>query len=270
MLTRKAFAERFGRRALFGMVHLRPLPGAPLFEGSMDSVIDAALADAAAISAGGCDGIVVENFGDRPFAKERVGPETVAAMARIVTLIAGVSKLPIGVNVLRNDAASALGIAAATGATFIRVNVHTGAMLTDQGVIEGRAAETLRLRAALATQVLIFADHLVKHAVPLGRVEPVQSARDLRMRGLADGLIVSGAETGAAPPAEKLDLLRHALADVPLLLGSGLSEQNAGSYAEADGAFFGTAIKGGADVGEPVDREAVERLVAAFKVSGGR
>ena len=41
---------------------------------------------------------------------------------------------------LRNDAKSALAIAAAANLDFIRVNVHTGAYLTDQGLIEGEAA----------------------------------------------------------------------------------------------------------------------------------
>ncbi|HEY6844509.1 MAG TPA: BtpA/SgcQ family protein, partial [Thermoanaerobaculia bacterium] len=69
MLTRETFSQRFRRRAVFGMVHLEPLPGAPLFGGSIDAVIGAARADANALSAGGCDGIVFENFGDRPFHK---------------------------------------------------------------------------------------------------------------------------------------------------------------------------------------------------------
>src|SRR5688500_10743558 len=150
MLTREQFAARFGRRAVFGMVHLLPLPGAPLWGGSMDELIEAATRDAKAIFEGGCDGVVVENFGDRPFFPTRVPPETVAAMARVVAEVGRAVTLQIGVNVLRNDAHSALAIASATGAAFIRVNVHTGAMVTDQGIIEGTAAETLRLRASLA------------------------------------------------------------------------------------------------------------------------
>ncbi|HWW60088.1 MAG TPA: BtpA/SgcQ family protein, partial [Thermoanaerobaculia bacterium] len=77
MLTRNAFNQRFAVRALFGMVHLGPLPGAPLFGGSLDAVIDAALRDARALASGGADGIVFENFGDRPFAKGRVEAETI-------------------------------------------------------------------------------------------------------------------------------------------------------------------------------------------------
>src|SRR5687768_11871181 len=143
MLTRQAFAARFASRAVFGMIHLGALPGAPLFR-SLDEVIENALADGRAIAAGGCDGFVVENFGDRPFTRGRVEAETVAAMTRVIPEITREVRLPFGVNVLRNDAGSALAIAVATGAAFIRVNVHTGAAVTDQGVIEGDAFHTVR------------------------------------------------------------------------------------------------------------------------------
>jgi len=262
------FASRFGR-PLFGMVHLAPLPGAPAFGGSIDAVIDAALADARALRDGGCDGMVFENFGDRPFFKERVEGATVAAMTRVIAEVVREVALPFGVNVLRNDASSALAIAAATGAAFIRVNVHTGAMLTDQGIIEGRAAETLRLRARLAPHVLVFADHRVKHAAPLAEVDEEQAAKDLRQRGLADAVIVSGRETGAAPDAARFARVRAAV-DGPLLVGSGLSEANAGTFADADGAIAGTSIKRDGRVDAPVDAARVARLVAAFKSRGGR
>jgi membrane complex biogenesis BtpA family protein len=264
MLTNVAFASRFGRRAVFGMVHLRPLPGAPLFE-SLDGVIERARNDARAIAEGGADGIVFENFGDRPFTKGRVGAETVAAMTRVIAEVTREVRVPFGVNVLRNDAHSALAVAAATGAAFIRVNVHTGAMLTDQGIIEGDAYATLRWRAALAPRVLIFADHLVKHAVPLGDVDPVQAARDLRLRGLADAVIVSGIETGAPVDARRLNTLREALPDAPLLLGSGLTEENAAAFDAADGAIVGTSIKNDGRVDGPVDAARVASLLRAFR-----
>jgi membrane complex biogenesis BtpA family protein len=165
-------------------------------------------------------------------------------------------RLPFGVNVLRNDALSALAIAAATGASFIRVNVHTGAAVTDQGIIEGDAYATLRKRAALAPHVLIFADYLVKHATPLGETSP----KDLRMRGLADALIVTGAETGAAADPQRLRTLRESV-DAPLLLGSGLTAENATESADADGANVGTAFKREGRV----DRELVARVIDAFQ-----
>ena len=242
MLTTTEFIQRFGERAIFGMVHLLPLPGAPLYGGSMRAVIDAALRDARAIAEGGAAGLVVENFGDRPFFASDVPAETVAAMTVVISEIARETKLPFGVNVLRNDARAALAIAAATGASFIRVNVHTGAMLTDQGIIEGRAAETMRMRAALAPNVAVFADHLVKHATPIASADPVQVARDLRLRGLADAVIVTGSETGAAADPSMLATLRAAI-DAPLIVGSGITAENAASFRDADAAIVGTSIK---------------------------
>jgi uncharacterized protein len=255
MLTRTAFATRFAARAFFGMVHLGPLPGAPLYR-SMDEVLELALLDARAIADGGCDGLVIENFGDRPFTRGRVEAETVAAMTRVISEIARAVRIPFGVNVLRNDALSALAVAAATGAAFIRVNIHTGAAVTDQGIIEGDAYATLRKRAALAPDVLIFADHLVKHATPMGEA----SAKDLRLRGLADAIIVTGSETGAAADPSRLAALREEV-DAPLLVGSGLTAENASQFADADGAIVGTSLK---KLGR-VDRAKVEALVRAWK-----
>ncbi|MGZ8732309.1 MAG: BtpA/SgcQ family protein [Thermoanaerobaculia bacterium] len=255
MLTRAAYTNRFSSRSVFGMVHLRALPGAPTFT-SFDDVLELALHDAGALRDGGCDGFVIENFGDRPFARGRVEAETVAAMTRVITEIRREVRLPFGVNVLRNDALSALAIAAATGAAFIRVNIHTGAAVTDQGIIEGDAYATLRKRAALAPGVLIFADHLVKHATPMGEA----SAKDLRLRGLADAIIVTGSETGAAADPSRLRELR-ALVDAPLLVGSGLTAENAARFADADGAIVGTSIK----TGDRVDVAKVEAVVRAFK-----
>src|SRR5438132_14375816 len=140
------------------MVHLRALPGAPMFGGSLDAVIAAAAADANALAAGGCDGVVFENFGDRPFRK-RVDAETIAAMTRVIADVVREISIPHGVNVLRNDARAALGVASATAAAFIRINIHIGVMATDQGIIEGEAADTLRQRATSAPMVMIFTDH---------------------------------------------------------------------------------------------------------------
>lgn len=245
------------------MVHLGALPGAALFGGSLDAVIEAAVKDANALIAGGCDGVTFENFGDRPFRKH-VEAETIAAMTRVITDVSRDLRVPFGVNVLRNDAHAALAIAAATGAAWIRINIHIGAMLTDQGIIEGQAADTVRRRAMVAPNVLIFADHMVKHATPIGIVDETQMARDLRDRGLADAVIISGAETGAPASIERLARTREAV-EAPILVGSGLTPENAAGYADADGAIVGTSVKRDGSVDMPVDPMRVERLVRAFK-----
>src|SRR5437667_4246769 len=189
---------RSDRKTLIGVVHLRPLPGSPRWRGDLEAVIKLAINDARAYERGGADALFIENFGDVPFTKASVGPETVAAMTAAGRAVRAAVKLPIGFNVLRNDARSALAVCAACGGSFVRVNVHTGAMLTDQGIIEGDAYNTIRYRQRVCPGVLVFADIHVKHAVSLGDFTIEESAHDTLERGHADALIISGTGTGVA------------------------------------------------------------------------
>ncbi|MDA1263780.1 MAG: BtpA/SgcQ family protein [Planctomycetota bacterium] len=255
----------FSRRpALVGVVHLGPTPGAP-GAGAFAAVLERAVADARALEAGGCDAVIVENFGDAPFYPGAVPPETVASLTLAVARVRASIELPVGVNVLRNDARAALGICAATGAEFLRVNVHTGAAATDQGLIEGRAAETLRERARLGLEVALLADVHVKHATPLGATSLADSARETVGRGLADGVLVTGSATGAAPDAATVAEVRAAVGAAPVLVASGVTVANAAELlAGADGAIVGTALKRGGEVHQPVDPERVRALRAVL------
>lgn len=255
---------------LVGVVHLLPLPGSPgASRGAvtMQQVLEAAERDATALAQGGVDGLIVENFGDAPFFAERVPPETVAAMALAVerVRVAAGGDVDVGVNVLRNDVRAALGVAAPTGAAFVRVNVHCGSAVTDQGLVHGRAAETLRERERLAPQASIWADVHVKHAVPLAGGDLAEAAVETWSRGRADALIVSGCATGAMPDPRDIASVRGAVPDAYILIGSGLTEANAESLvAHADGAICGTALKMGGDVYAPVERSRVEGLRAVL------
>jgi uncharacterized protein len=248
-------------RPVIGMMHLPPLPGAPGHVG-MHAVLEAALRDAAALAGGGVDALLLENYGDVPFFPDAVPPETVAAMARVLAEVRRTTDLPVGVNVLRNDARAAIGLAAACDAAFIRVNVHTGAMLTDQGWISGRAHETLRLRHQLGADVAILADVLVKHATPPAGLDIGNAARDTWERGRADGLIVSGTGTGTATSPDRLRAVRAAVPAAPLFIGSGLDERNAASlFPLADGAIVGSAFMHGGRAGGGVDAGRVRALL---------
>jgi membrane complex biogenesis BtpA family protein len=246
------------------MVHLLPLPGAPRWSADLDAVLHRAAADARTLCDGGVDALLVENFGDVPFTGGQVEPVTVAAMTRAVATVRAAVDRPVGVNVLRNDAAAALAVAAATGASFIRVNVHTGGMFTDQGWIEGRAAETLRLRARIAPDVAILADVQVKHAAPPAGVRLRDAARDTWERGLADALIVSGAATGGATDLERVREVRGAVPEAVVLVGSGVTaETAAATLAHAHGVIVGSALQERGLAGRAVELERVRRLVSA-------
>ncbi|MEM7147322.1 MAG: BtpA/SgcQ family protein [Verrucomicrobiota bacterium] len=251
-----------GGMRVIGVVHLAALPGAPGWGGEMGEVVDAALADARAYEAGGCDAVVIENFGDAPFTAGRVGPETVAAMAVVGRRVGRELGIPFGFNVLRNDALAALALCAACGGSFIRVNVHTGAMVTDQGLIEGNAFETVRRRDQWCPEVKLLADVMVKHAAPAVATTIERAAEETLGRGKADGLIVSGAATGEAVLMGDLERVRAACPEATILVGSGVDEGNvAGLLEYADGVIVGTSVKeGGVTVGA-VDEGRVRAFV---------
>lgn len=253
-------------KPLLGMVHLLALPGSPRWAGSVTAVVDRALADAHDLVAGGMDGVLVENFLDAPFFAGRVPPETVAAMARVASEVVAASSVPVGVNVLRNDARGALGVAVAAGASFIRVNVHTGVMWTDQGTVEGRAARTLRVRAALDADVAVLADVLVKHATPPPGLSVESAAADAWTRGLADALVVSGSGTGRATDLERVARARAGAPEAPILVGSGVTPETVAAALDvADGAIVGTCLTREGRAGSGVDAERVRALVRAAR-----
>ena len=255
-----------GSRSVIGVVHLPALPGTPGNSLSHSEILDHALTDAQALLDGGVSGVIVENFGDAPFYPDRVPPHTVADMTVLVRAITSLNPaIPVGVNVLRNDASSALAIAAASGGCFIRINVHTSAMLTDQGWIEGKAYETLRERRALgADHIAIAADVGVKHALRPDGFDITQAAKDVTLRGQAGAVIVTGTATGAAADLQELQVVKDAVPTTPVLVGSGVDLDNIESILEiADGVIVGTSLKADGDVASPVDVARVQALVAA-------
>lgn len=264
-------AETFGSTTpLIGMVHLPPLPGAPRFDGDRKQLRSEALTDALALVEADFDALLVENYGDAPYYPDDVPKHVVAELTATVRELGIAMDRPFGVNVLRNDPRAAVAVAAATGGSFVRVNVHTGARATDQGNIEGRAHETLRLRDRLDADVAILADVAVKHSAGLdGRPLDVV-ARETVDRGQADGLVVSGAETGRPPADERLQTVLDgrddATRDVPVFVGSGLTAENASELlALADGAIVGTALKRDGETGKRVDPERAAEFVATVR-----
>lgn len=253
---------------LVGVVHLAPLPGSPRFAGDLDAVLEAAATSASALASAGFDAILVENYGDAPFHPDTVPPVTVAAMSRAMASVSAVTDLPLGVNVLRNDALTAVGLAAVHGAGFIRVNVLSGMMYTDQGPIIGRAADVVRARGHLAPSTAIFADVFVKHAVPPPGSDLGRAAADLAERGGADAVIVTGHATGEPAGVGPLAEVREAV-DLPVIVGSGSRLEDLPHLAGlADAIIVGSAIRQGSMAGRPVDPTAAARFVEAARAAG--
>ncbi len=268
-----------GQKTVVGMLHAPPLPGSPGYGGDFAEVIDAVRRDAAAWVEGGLcasgGGLMMENFGDVPFYRGRVPSEVVACLTRLAVEVKREvgDGVPLGINVLRNDGESALAVAASSGADYVRVNVLSGAVVTDQGLIEGDAARLMRRRREMGAQrVAVWADVRVKHAAALGAGwRPIEEeVEELVLRAGASGVIVSGTGTGKATDMDELRAVRHAIdalgpRAVPIWVGSGASAETAATLLEhADGLIVGTSVKSGGRLDAAVDPGRVRALLAGI------
>ena len=250
---------------LIGMVHLDPLPGSPRYRPPLGAPIRKAVSDARVLESAGFDALLVENYGDAPYFADTVPDVTVAGMTRVVSEIKNAVELPVGVNVLRNDAEAALSIATACEARFIRVNVLSGTMYTDQGVIEGNAAKLARLRASLCPDVEVLADVFVKHATPPAGLRITDAAADLWYRAMTDALIVSGPATGSPADRGVIERIRATLPEARILVGSGVTASRVPELVGlVDGAIVGTDIKEDGDIHRPVCLDRAKALVRAI------
>lgn len=253
---------------LVGVIHLPALPGSPRSTLTAADCAREAASDARILADAGYDAIVVENFGDAPFFATKVPAVTIAAMtACAVAVRAAAPAVSLGINVLRNDGEAALSIAVCTGASFVRINVLTGARVTDQGIVQGDAAGTLRLRRALAAeQVAIWADVDVKHSSPLGAPRPlVQEVEDLTKRGMADVVLVTGEGTGKGVDLEKLAAVKRA-SGKPVLVASGATLATLPALAtSSDGVVVGSALRTGGIPGGSIDAKLAQEFAAAFR-----
>jgi membrane complex biogenesis BtpA family protein len=246
------FLER--KLPIIGVVHLLPLPGSSRSPRTVQQVLDQARQDSLHYLRAGVDALLIENHGDAPFDKDAVEPHVPAILAVVARSLVDELRVPVGINVLRNDVASALGAAAASGASFVRANVLAGVVATDQGVIEGQAARWLRYRRQLGVPIEIWADALVKHGTALHAPGIAVAARELCQRAGADRLLVTGPSTGSPPDPDLVRAVRASGVACPVYLASGVTPENAAELLPiADGAIVGSAFKQDGVVTNPVD-----------------
>ncbi len=259
----------FGRRrVLVGMIHLPPLPGAPRYDPSlgMSSVIDRAVREARQLEAAGFDGLIVENGGDVPFLPPGdVGPETVAALAVATRAVVEAVAIPVGVNCLANAAEVSIAVAAAAGGRFVRANQWVNAYVANEGIVEGRAGASARLRQRIGARAVgVWADVHVKlgsHAITADRSLEEQ-ARDAAFFD-ADALIVTGHRLGDPPVLAAVQAVRGATS-LAVIVGSGVRSDNINALLGiADAAIVGSSLKAGGVWWAPLDGAAIDAVVAA-------
>ena len=252
---------------IYGVVHLKSLPGSPGNYLHLDEIIELAQEDVNNLIFGGVDGIIIENFGDTPFVKDDISKRTLASFTTVVENIEYDRDIKVGINVLRNDGISALSIAEATKADFVRINVLNNVMMyTDQGMIEGQAHEIAQFKSSLNKEIEIYADVFVKHAVPPEGSKIENHTEELIHRAGADVVIVTGDGTGHEINLEDLNKVRDIVPQGKLAIGSGVNEENIEQYVDiADILIIGTNFKVDQDVSKRIDQRSVEKLIQIIK-----
>jgi membrane complex biogenesis BtpA family protein len=234
-------------KAVIGMIHLKPLPGAPHFKGgNLDEVYDFAMKDVETYHQGGVDGFIVENAWDLPFSKpEDIGMETVSALTALTVRIKQNTHLPIGINCLANAAIPSLAVAKAADVPFIRVNQWVNAYVANEGLMEGQSGKVLRYRSNIKGEnIKIFADVHVKHgshSIVADR-SLAEQTRDAVFFD-ADVLIATGNRTGDETQTDEV-LGIKSNTDLPVIVGSGMTKDNAEKILSlCSGCIVGSSLK---------------------------
>lgn len=253
------------KKAIIGMIHTKPLPGAPRYNGeTMEEIIEFSIRDAIALKEGGVDGLMFENAWDIPFSKpEDLGHETVSALAVLAKEVTRLVKLPFGFNFLANGVLASLAAAKVTEAQWVRSNQWVNAYVANEGIIEGASAKAMRYKSMLrASDIKVLADVHVKHgshAIVADRSLGEQTRDNIFFD--ADVLIATGNRTGDATRIEELRGICEST-DLPVIVGSGLTPENADEILKfASGAIVGSYLKEDGVWWNPVSVERTKRLM---------
>ncbi len=229
---------------IIGALHLAPLHGYDEFPGE-EQVITLALGDLHAFQESGVDAVIYENNYDLPH-HEKISDENYKLMLRVGKELKAQARIPLGVNVLWNDYASALRLAKALELDFIRVPVFVDDVETSYGQFKAVGKKVCELRSEIGTiHTQIYADIHVKHSAIISTHTIEQSAQ-LAIDAGADGLIVTGKWTGDSPDMQDLQRVRATVGGFPIIVGSGANSENITElFNVADAVIVSTALKEG-------------------------
>lgn len=263
--------EQFGtEKPIIGLLHLKPLPGDPLYYpgGTIASVAETAKRDLDALQEGGVDGILITNEFSMPYQK-RVSAVTLAAMGRVIGSLSDQISLPWGAEAIY-DGDATIELCAAVDAQFTRC-MFTGAWAGDLGIIDRDFSQTMRLKSALRLDDLkLFHFVTSEGEVYLNDRTTAQIADSIMFNCIPDALVVGGEAPGRGPSSELVGSVRDAASGVPVVCGTGCRRETvADVLSRCDGAFVGTCLKRDGVFSAPVDADRVVSFMTAARAARG-
>ena len=251
-------------KIIIGMVHLLPLPGSPKYKGNLDEIYEAGLKDLKALEKGGVGAVIIENFGDVPYAAENELINKIA-FARMVALLKKETDLPVGINYQFNDTETEWAVAYNCDCDFLRCEVFAENRVGPNGLFIAAGPQLMRMKAHYDKDIMILADANVKHTFALAQ-QPLDFTIESLIEGGADGVIVTGITTGVNPSVEDVKLVKEHAKDLPVFLGSGINDKNVNEYLPyINGAIVGSSLKKDHIVENPVDLKNVKKFMAKIR-----
>jgi len=256
----KKFQKLFTGKPVIAMVHLKALPGTPLYDGNLDSIVEQAWADLSALQEAGVDAVIFCNENDRPY-ELTVDQASVATMAYVIGCLKKAIKLPFGVDVLWDPLAT-VALAAATGAQFVR-EVFAGLYASDMGLWGGKAAEALRYCKRLSRDDLVmFYNICAEFSSPMDTRSLQERAKSVVFSCLADAILISGPRAGEPPMLDHVIAVKNAIPDTPVLINTGVRHETVVEMLKiADGVIVGTALKYNGITWNPVDPDRAKKFM---------
>jgi membrane complex biogenesis BtpA family protein len=258
------------------VIHLPPTPGSPSYSlaGSPEpsEAVERALAEVRMAEEEGYDAVIIENYGDAPYAP-RPDPGALALVSIAAWEVSRNTSLRVGISLLRNAVREAIQVAAASGASFVRVNALCAPRLTSEGLIGPslrEAVEALSTLGRLAQGISVLADVDVKHGLPVSPAYSVEweiaecahRRGPLRLMGVA----VTGPRTGEPPSITYLERASTAARShgLRVYLASGANPELLPRVKGlVDGVVVGSYVREGGRAGAPLNRERLRRLARA-------
>ncbi len=254
------------KKPIIAMVHLNPLPGAPLYdaEAGIEGIVEAARRDLIALQDADVDAVMFGNENDRPY-ELAVDVASTATMAYVIGRLRGEIAKPFGVNVLW-DPKSSVALATATGASFMR-EILTGTYASDMGPWTPNAGETMRYRNRLGRSDLVMLDNVsAEFADSMDRRPLPDRARSAVFSSIPDAVLVSGTITGEAANVSDLEAVKRVLPNTAVLANTGVRHATVADILKiADGCIVGSSLKVDGNTWNAVDPERAKEFMNIVK-----
>jgi len=253
------------RKPIIGMVHTKPLPGAPLYKENEFNLLELLENDLNALQDGGIDAVMFSNEDDRPY-QTTVDPVTIATMSYLIGRLAPKIKVPFGVDIIFDPIAS-LAVAKATGASFVR-EIFTGVYGGDLGLWSNSCDKIYRYRKLInADNIVCIFNINAEFAYPLDNRPLEKIAKSVVFSSLADIIAISGNITGEEVSVDSLKKVKDSIPDTMVFANTGVNINNVENILKVcDGAIVGTSLKKDSITWNNIEKERVVSFMQKVKM----